>query len=78
MQHVHAEGFYSYAKKTEIVFIFREMTSTRNLEVPMLSCGGLNRNSSPKIHVSNGWPIELALLGGVALLEEMCHWEGGL
>lgn len=45
------KNFIHMQRKMKLRHFFRETTTTRNLEVTILSCGGLNRNGSPEIDV---------------------------
>jgi hypothetical protein len=40
--------------------------------------GELHRNDSLRLMCGNTWPTGMALLGGVGLLEAVCHCGSGL
>jgi hypothetical protein len=44
----------------------------------VVNWGGFNRHDPYRLMSMNAWPQGVALLGGVALLEEVCHCGGGL
>ena len=39
----------------------------------VISCGSLNKFGPQRLMCLNAWAMRVALLGGVALLEEVCH-----